>query len=110
MEWVQKINVAEQNLVKAMDSNEFYTVDKALTDILNQHIDIDVKLLYKGECEHLRLQRELDIVQFIKSVEHLDDYKVIRKSVESLNNKVKSAKEMGVELSEDSMREVNQCN
>jgi len=97
-------------LLKAMDTNEFYTVDAALTDILNKHIDIDVKLLYKGEREHLRLQRELDIVQFIKSVEHLDDYKVIRKSVETLNGKVKSAEEMGVELSEMAMRAVNQCN
>jgi hypothetical protein len=110
LEWVQKIQKAEENLLKAMDTNEFYTVDAALTDILNKHIDIDVKLLYKGEREHLRLQRELDIVQFIKSVEHLDDYKVIRKSVETLNGKVKSAEEMGVELSEMAMRAVNQCN
>lgn len=35
LEWVQKIEKAEENLIKAMDTNEFYTVDSALTDILN---------------------------------------------------------------------------
>ena len=39
-------------------------------------------------------------MQFIKSVDHLDDYKVIRKSVETLNKKVENAQEMGVELSD----------
>jgi hypothetical protein len=104
---VQKIKAAEENLIKAMDTNDFFTVDRALTDILNQHIDIDVKLLHKGEREHLRLQRELDIAQFIKSVDHLDDYKVIRKSVETLNKKVQAAKDMGVELSDETLRLVN---
>lgn len=58
----------------------------------------------------MRLQRELDIAQFIKSVDHLDDYKVIRKSVETLNKKVQAAKDMGVELSDETLRLVNQCN
>jgi hypothetical protein len=86
-----KIQESEQNLQKALDTNEFYAVDAALTFILNRHIDIDVKILNRGETEHLRLQRELDIEQFIKSVEHVNDYKVIRKSVETLNRKVDDA-------------------
>lgn len=87
-----------------MSTNDFYTVDSALTNILNSHTDIDAKLLHKGETEHLRLQRELDITQFIKSVEHVDDYKIIRKSVDTLNKKVGDAQGMGVELSEETLR------
>lgn len=91
LQWADKIRIAEENLVKAMATNDFYTVDAALTSILNSKTDIDVKLLHKGENEHLRLQRELDISQFIKSVEHVDDYKIIRKSVDTLNKKVAEA-------------------
>ena len=43
-------------------------------------------------------------------MDHLDDYKVIRKSVETLNKKVQAAKDMGVELSDDTLRLVNHCN
>lgn len=37
---------------------------------------------------HLKLDKELDIKNFIKSVEHIVDYKTILKSVKILNDKV----------------------
>jgi hypothetical protein len=36
---------------------------------------------------HLKLDKELDIKTFIKSVDYIDDYKTILKSVKTLNDK-----------------------
>lgn len=46
---------------------------------------------------------------FIKSVEHIDDYKTILKSVKTLNDKVENAKNLGVELDPIVIAEVNKC-
>ena len=40
---------------------------------------------------HLKLDKELDMKNFIKSVEHVTDYKTILKSVKILNDKVQTA-------------------
>jgi hypothetical protein len=77
---------------------DYHTVDKALSFIKMNHIDIDVKLLHQAEVMHLKLEKELDIRNFIKSVDHIDDYKVILKSVKILNDKVETAKSLGVDL------------
>ena len=42
---------------------------------------------------HTKLEKELDIRNYIKSVEHVDDYKTILKSVKILNDKVEKARE-----------------
>ena len=47
---------------------------------------------------HLRLERELDIRNFIQSVAHVENYKTIRKSVTVLNNKFKDAEKLGVQV------------
>ena len=47
---------------------------------------------------HLKLERELDIRTFIKSVDHVVDYKTILKSVKTLNDKVQSAQSLNVDL------------
>jgi hypothetical protein len=47
---------------------------------------------------HLKLEKELDIRKFIKSVEHIDDYKTILKSVKIINDKMEAAKALGVDL------------
>lgn len=76
-----------------MDTREFAVVDKALTQILNDNIDIDVKLKHSAEVMHLKLEKELDIRDFSKSVAHVDNYKTILKSVKILNDKWKAAEE-----------------
>lgn len=40
---------------------------------------------------HLKLDKELDIKNFIQSVEFIQDYKTILKSVKILNDKVATA-------------------
>ena len=58
---------------------------------------------------HLKLEKELDIRNFIKSVEHVDNYKTILKSVKVLNEKRDAAENLGVKLDPELTELVNQC-
>jgi hypothetical protein len=58
---------------------------------------------------HLKLEKELDIRNNIKSVEHVENYKTILKSVKVLNDKRDAAEELGVKLDSDLIESVNQC-
>ena len=68
-----------------------------------------MKLQHQAEVLHLKLNKELDIRTFIKSVDHVDDYKTILKSVKILNDKVETAKELGVDLDQGLIGDVNRC-
>ena len=58
---------------------------------------------------HLKLEKELDIRRFIKSVEHTDDYKTILKSVKIINDKMDAAKSLNVDLDPLVIQEINRC-
>lgn len=103
------IDKAERELMEAMATMEFHKVDKVLTDILQNKVDIAVKLKHKAEVLHLKLEKELDIRTFIQSVAHVDDYKTILKSVKTLNDKVERARELGVDLDMGLIADVNRC-
>jgi hypothetical protein len=92
-----------------MATMEFFTVDKILKYILNNHVDIAVKLKHQAQVLHLKLDKELDIRNFIKSVEHVDDYKTILKSVKTLNDKVEAARDLEVDLDSGLIGDVNRC-
>ena len=55
------------------------------------------------------MEKELDIREFIKSVNHVDDYKTILKSVKTLNDKVEKARDLGVDIDPIVIAEVNRC-
>ena len=61
------------------------------------------------DVTHLKLEKELDIRNFIKSVDFVEDYKTILKSVKILNDKVEAARNLGVELDAVVIGEVNKC-
>ena len=105
----ESISNQEKDLRNAMATMEFYTVDKVLKHILNNNIDIAVKLRHSAQVLHLKLEKELDIRNFIRSVDHIDDYKTILKSVKTLNDKVEAARELDVELDNGLLGEVNRC-
>jgi len=81
-----------------MEAHEFYTLNRVLNGIKSARMDIDVKLLDLAEVLHLKLEKELDLRNFMKSVEHVDNYKTILKSVKILNEKKEQAENMGVKL------------
>mgnify|MGYP000969113216 CR=1 FL=1 len=69
-----------------------------------------MKLKHEAEVQHLRLEKELDIREFIKSVAHVDNYKTILKSVKILNEKQAAAEKLGVKLDNSIVSEISQCN
>jgi len=90
-----------------MDTNEFHSLHKVLSQILNDKMDIDVKLQHQAKELHLKLEKELDIRNNIKSVEHVDNYKTILKSVKVLNDKRDAAEGLGVKLDPALIEAVN---
>ena len=89
-----------------MESNDFDTLDRVREKIISADIDIDVKLKHDADVLHLKLEKELDIKNFINSVLHVDNYKTIRKSVTVLNKKLEDAKSLGVEVDPSLEKEV----
>jgi len=81
-----------------MESHEFHTLNRTLTAIKSAKMDIDVKLLDQAEILHLKLEKELELRNFMKSVEHVENYKTILKSVKILNEKKEHAENLGVKL------------
>lgn len=49
-----------------MKSLDYLVVDKALGAIVRNNIDIDVKLKHQAEVMHLKLEKQLDLKNFIK--------------------------------------------
>jgi len=72
-------------------------------------VDIDVKLKWEAERLHLKLEKELDIKNFIASVAHVDNYKTILKSVKTLNEKMDRAAQLDVQLEDSLIEEINSC-
>jgi len=70
-----------------MDTRDFATLHKVFSGVMSAQLDIDVKLKHQAEVLHLKLEKELDIRNFIESVSHNDNYKTILKSVKVLNEK-----------------------
>jgi len=58
---------------------------------------------------HLKLEKELDIRNFIKSVDSIEDYKTILKSVKILNDKIEDARSLNVELDNGLIGDINRC-
>jgi len=65
-------------------------------------------LRHKADVLHLKLEKELDILNFIKSVEHVENYKTILKSVKILNEKQAKAEKLNVELDNSLIEKINQ--
>ena len=55
----------------------------------------------------MKLEKELDIRNFIASVAHVDNYKTILKSVKVLNDKRDAAEALGIKLDHALVESVN---
>ena len=92
-----------------METQDFATLHKVFSGVISAQLDIDVKLKYQAEVLHLKLEKELDIRNFIASVAHVDNYKTILKSVKVLNEKQERAEKLGVALDNSVIEAINQC-
>jgi len=90
-----------------MDTMVYETVDKVLSKLKNENLDLDVKMMKAAEILHLKLEKEKDINEFIDSLKVVANYKTIKKSVSILGDKVKNAKELDVSLDPEILANVN---
>jgi len=90
------IGRAERDLRTAIDTNDFGTVNRVFEAIKESGTDIDVRLYDLSQVMHLKLEKELNIKEYIASLAHVDNYKTIRKSVKVLNEKYTDAQNLGV--------------
>mmetsp|Transcript_23460 Transcript_23460/g.26025 ORF Transcript_23460/g.26025 Transcript_23460/m.26025 type:complete len:287 (+) Transcript_23460:203-1063(+) len=91
----------------SMATMRFETVDEILLKLLDNNLDLDVKLVKAAQVLHLKLEKEKEINQFIDSLHHVPNYKTIKKSVSSLEEKVQQAKELEVEINPEILNIVN---
>lgn len=75
----KKIEALEQALKDAVESYEFYTIDRELTNCYGH--DICVKLRHEAEVLHKKLEHELKIETFLKEHQRHANYKDIRKDI-----------------------------
>lgn len=92
---------------EAMDTMHFETVDKVLSELRTKNLDLDVKLMKAAEVLHLKLDKQKEINEFIASLAHVPNYKTIKKSVSILEEKVKKAKELNVDIDQEILDKVN---
>lgn len=104
-----EIEKAEKDLRDAMATEEFEVLHKVLSKILSDKRDICIKLQKQAERLHLKLEKELDIRNFINSVAHVDNYKTILKSVKTLELKQEKAESLGVNLDPALIQNINEC-
>ena len=102
------ISQAEVQLREAMDSNNFATLDAVFSKIRAAKTDIDVQLFDQAEVLHHRLEKELEIKNFIDSVLHVENYKTIRKSVKVLNDKLAEAEKHGIVIDPAMIQHINE--
>ena len=93
------INKHENSLREAMETDDYYSVDAAISEINNKRLDIDVKLKHEAELLHLKLEHELNIRTFIEEkLQYVEDFQKIKKLVNILNEKVQAAVDDNVDL------------
>lgn len=70
-------------------------------------IDIDVKLKRRADVLHQKLEHELSIKTFLMENEDHDNYKLIRKDVQKINELLEKAESYKIELDPQLVEEVN---
>lgn len=101
----EKILGHENNLNSAINAYDYTIMDGALKEC--HGIDIAVKLRKTAEVLHLKLEHELKIKTFLNERTHHDNYKDIRKDAERINDMVKNAQDLDIDLDSELVKDVN---
>lgn len=85
----KKIRDHESKLSEAVETNDYRTVDKVVRTCTG--IDIDVKLRRRAHVLHAKLEHELNIKTFLLEHNDHENYKLIRKDVQKINELLEKA-------------------
>jgi len=98
MEEVLKI---EGELKALLGSYDYQKLCEKLHFIDERSIHVDVKLLHKAHIHQEKLKTQIEINMFIDSLSEVDNYKTIKKSINTINEMIEDAKVRNVELDLD---------
>lgn len=92
------VDQAEYQLQEAIDSNSLPKLTSLIEKISNENINVDVKILHRANREVIRLKTELEINNFIGTLQYVESYKTIQKSVYLLKEMQDEAAKQGIKL------------
>lgn len=92
------VDQAEYQLQEAIDSNSLVKLTNLIEKISEENINVDVKILHKANREVERLKTELEINNFIGTLQYVENYKTIQKSVYLLKEMQDEAAKQGIKL------------
>jgi hypothetical protein len=92
---------------EANETMDFETVHKVISELKTENLDLDVKLMKAAEILHLKLELEKGVNEYIESLLHVANYKTIKKSVSTLEDKIQHAKDLNVDIDQEILNKVN---
>jgi len=91
----------ERELSDLIKSYEYEKLCEKLQYIDDHNIHIGVKLLHKAHIHQEKLRTQILIDTYINSLKEVDNYKTIKKSINSINDMIEDAKKRNVHIDED---------
>ena len=101
------VDQAEYQLQEAIDSSSYSKLTSLLEKIENENINIDIKILVKAKKETEKLRTEIEINNFIGTLQYVESYKTIQKSVFLLKEMQEKALEKGIKLEQKMLDKIN---
>jgi ribosomal protein L19 len=92
------VDQAEYQLQEAIDSNSFVKLTTLIDKVRDENINVDIKILVKAKKEAQRMKMEIEINNFIGTLQFVENYKTIQKSIYLLKNMQENAVENGIKL------------
>jgi hypothetical protein len=100
------VDQAEFQLQEAIDSNSYSKLSALIEKITTEGINVDVKILYKAQREQERMKWEIDINAHIGSLQYIENYKTIQKSVYVLKGMLDEAQNKGIRIDQKIVEKV----
>ena len=99
----------QDELMELIRNNDYGALTTKLKFITDKGIHIETKLLAKGIAHQEKLRIQIEIMDFIQSVNEIDNYKTIKKTINTLEEKVRDALVRGVDLDQSICDAVKGC-
>ena len=92
------VDQAEYQLQEAIDSNSYSKLVVLIEKIQSDNINVDVKIMHRAKKELERLKFEININNFIGTLQFVENYKTIQKSVYLLGQMYEEAIKQGIKI------------
>lgn len=104
-----KVLAHQDELLELIKGYDYGALTTKLKFIADKDIHIEIKLLEKAIVHQEKLRTQIEIMDFIQSVNEVDNYKTIKKSINILEDKVRDAMARGVNLDQSIFDAVKAC-